>query len=848
MTKDKKGFIHLTPKPGGPYDKFVRKRKGIKKKIPKDPDKFIEQEAAVNGIDGLINYNIGDYVHEKGVNHALNMNVGRNIPWIEDGLKSVERRVLYTMYDMGLTGNRYDKVAAITGQMMKTVYPHGDMAAADTVYRLGRSFSAMIPYVEAGGNFGNMYDMRPASPRYADATLSKYAMDCFFDEIGTINPLYDTKDNYKYDGVEPIYLTSRYPNVLMQWNQGIGKGAASWVGAFNSSDIFKTAIAMLDDPDVKVNIYPDCPTTVDIVNKKELKNCFDKSNFKVSMRGKYTVEVDKRRDSSGRIQDKYTIVFTSCPIGTKGQSIRDEIIKIHEEDAKKPEKRLPEVLNVECAADDTLGGIRLIVEYAKGYDPNVLAEKLFRSTSLGRTIGVNYNMVTENHPCLYTPREIMKAWIAQRLDQKRRYYHQKVLDAAKERARLSAICLIISDSKNLDKAIKLIRGSKNDAEAVQALIKAFDFTEFQARVVIMMRLNTLSKLNLDDQIKKRDQALVDYKTYRKILTEKDAIRSIIRDELKDGLKKYGQDRRATLRNLNTDDLEEGSTEKTLVYNDRVYYCLKSDDELSKIAKDIDGTFNIIKIRNDDTVGVFSSNGMIKILDGHAFRYNDTGVDLVNISFPIVAQIIPIRKNVPYLALFTKNGYGKLIDADECTKFIKGKVIVLNQGDELRCVIPVPDAQNGIVTLIDNNTMYYFKTESIPVFKRTSAGNRMIKGVDNLDLTNGVYLSDTDKYMFIYGESGYVKVLDTVYMSFAKRGNNCVSMTGKKIYDIVPLSSNKSKLHLYDKAGAIDIDILVDKNIEFVASTGEKQKFKMSTSIGNPVKVLKKAKNEFYRIK
>lgn len=843
----KRDFMVLKPIAGGRFDEFIRKKKSISKKIPKSPDKFLDQEIAVNGIDGIINMNIGDYVYDKGINHALNMNVGRNIPWIEDGLKSVERRVLYVMHRMGLNGNRFDKVISITGEMVKTVYPHGDGAAADTIYRLGRGYSAMIPYIEAGGNFGNMYDMRPASPRYAKASLSKYAVDCFFSELGTVYPLYDTKDNYKYDDVEPVFLTSRYPNVLMQWNQGIGKGAASWIGAFNSTDVFKTAIAMLDDPNVKVNIYPDCPTTVDIVNKKELKGCFDKTSFKVNMRGRYVVEVDKRRDSSGRIQDKYTIVFTSCPIGTKGQSIVEEIIKIHEEDVKRSDKRLPEVLNVECASDDTLGGIRLIVEYAKGYDPNILAEKLYRSTSLGKTIGVNYNLITENRPCLYTPREIMKAWIVQRLDQKRRYYHQKVLEAAKERARLSAICLIIANPKNLDKAISLIRGSKNDDEAVKKLITEFDFTEYQARVVIMMRLNTLSKLNLDDQVKKRDQALEDYKNYRKILTEPDAIKNIIREELKDGMKKYGQERRAGLRNLSSDELEDGSTKKIVVYNAETYFCLESYDELPKISSKIDKSYDIIKIQNDDTVAIFSDTGMIKLLDGHAFRYNDTGVDLINISFQSVAQILPIRKE-PYLALFTKRGYGKLIATEECTKFIKGKSIVLNADDKLSAVIPVNDPENGIISLIDSDKMYYLKVNSIPILKRTSSGNRMIKGVEDLDITNGVYMTDTDKYVFIYGESGYVKVMDTMYMSFAKRGNNCASLSGKTIYGIVPLHETNSELKLYDVAGVIKIGIKVDKLIEFSASTGEVQRFKMSTSIGNPIKVLKKSKNEFYRIK
>ena len=223
--KSSSDFITLKPIPGGRYDTWLKKKKTKKAKIPKDPDKFIDifvDEFGMDKVADMTEVNIADYVYEKGINHSVNMNVGRNIPWMEDGLKPIERRLLYTLYTEGIIRNKMEKVISITGSVVKRFHPHGDASVADTLYRLGRSRSMMIPYIEPGGNFGNMETMKPAAPRYASAGLAQYAVDCFFSEMGAKYPIFDVKDNYHYSEKEPIYLTSRYPNILMQWNLGIG--------------------------------------------------------------------------------------------------------------------------------------------------------------------------------------------------------------------------------------------------------------------------------------------------------------------------------------------------------------------------------------------------------------------------------------------------------------------------------------------------------------------------------------------------------------------------------------------------------------------------------------------------
>lgn len=851
-TRDENGFWHLTPTPGGRFDLFQRDFMGIR--VPKSSDKFLYDLVGTYGTDkviGMTEVDIGNYVYSKGINHALNMNVGRNIPWIEDGLKSGERRALYTMWRMKLYGGRKEKVASITGEMIKTVYPHGDQAAADTIYRLGRSRSMMIPYVTPGGDFGNMHVMRPASPRYASASLSPYAYDCFFSDVGPRAPLYDEKDNYNFSSTEPVFLTSRYPNMLMQWNQGIGKGASSWLGAFNSKDLFKVAIQMLDDPNCKVDIYPDLPIPAMIVNKSKLKGCFDETRFKVNIRAPYEIETYQRMESGHKV-DVHALVFTALPLSVIGKIIEEQIAKIKQEDEKAGTKRLPEVkgINIE-ANDETPGGIRFIIEYEKGYDPNVLAEKLYRMTSLAKTVGVQYILITDNQTVEFTPRKIMKQWIAQRYDQKRRLFQQKVLTAAKDRARLEAIATVL-DGKNTDLAIKIIRSTKTKQESVEKLKAQFGFTEFQAKMVLQVRLENLPRMSIEETLAERDKAIADYKYYRSLLVNEGAIKDIIKSELEDGLKKYGKSRMAPVINLSESSDMDNDQKKWIFYNNEFYFCVTDTAKLSELSVKLDRTYQMLEITNESTVMIVNHKAKIKVLNGFAFTPNDQGISFQTMGIKEVVRILPYHQNqYTHVVTMTALGYGKMMTYDECTKTEVGSLVSVGSGDSLVDIIPISitNTDNCIIGIGYLTDLYYVKLSDFPVLKRASTGNRIIRKVKDLTGARMYFMNlDSTDQIMIYGESGYVKALDTIYLTFNKRKDNAISLVNKQINGVVCLSNSKPNVvHLYDVQGDTEITIVVDKVVKFTTASGESQKFKLSTSIGTPVKVFKKAKNEFYKL-
>lgn len=834
--RDADGFIQLELLPGVSIGKHGK----LRKKLPKTPEKLNTEIAGQYGEEYI---NIGDYIMETGIIHALNMNIGRHLPWIEDGLKSVERRILYSMYRMGLNKSKMAKIASISGEMLKTVHPHGDAAISDTIYRIGRKFTMMVPYVDGHGSFGNMSTMIPAADRYAEARLSAYAIDCFFSEMDLIWPIYDEKETYNYDSLEPVFLPSKYPNTLIQYNLGIGKGASTNLVAFNTKDIFKVAIQMLDDPDCPVNIYPDTPIPLDIINKSELNGCFDKTSFKVRMRGRYRTYVTKKLTDQRKLVDKYCIEFDHCPMNTYGQMIIDTITRLKKADESRGDKRFPEIINVECAGTEE--ELHLVVEYEKGYDPNVLAEKLYKSTPLEMVYGANYTLVSGNKPERYTPRDLMKIWIEQRLDQKRRYYYQKALMAAKDKARYDAYVIVL-DPKNVDDATAIIRKSSTDEETVEKLKARFHFNGFQALAVMDLKLKSLNRINANTIREKSKEAEKLYWFCREMLSDSDNIKNAIREELEDGLKKYGRSRVAKVFNMKTSN-EDPDAEKILVYNHSVYFCLENYDGLCQIANKIDKSFNIIKITNGTSVLIFGDKGILKILDGYAFSYTTDGISMENMAFPGVVKIMKNDPKSDNIALITKNGYGKVMEFKECTKSVKGRVITLNNGDLLAAVIHV--REGGIVGMINNDKLYYVRLESIPLLKRTSAGNRLVKGVEDLCITSAMYTDESTPYIFLYGESGYAKILDTQYLGFSKRGNNCISFQNKAIYGVVSVSKEKhADLILYDAEGKLPIKIDIGDKISLLAN-GMKTPatFTRSTTIGSPIKIFKKGKYEFYRI-
>lgn len=806
-----------------------KKRKGKSiKDLPEEPEGFIEQS--------MREVNIGDYVMDTGIIHALNMNIGRHIPWIEDGLKPVERRILFGMYRSKLLpSSKRAKVASIAGEIMK-LHPHGDASIVETIYRVGRKFSTMLPYVDGHGNFGNMDTIDAAAPRYTEARLSPYARDCFFSDMDTDIPIYDEVDTYDYSAHEPLFLPTRFPNSLLQYSSGIGKGASTNVVAFNPTELLNAAIKLLYDEDAKINILPDTPVSL-LIDKKDLSHCFDKARFKVRMRGTYRVYVDKKLvdKQSRKLVDKCCLEFESCPMNTHGRAIRDFIIKL-----RSSTNQLNEILNVECAGDEE--NLRLIVEYEKGYDPAQVAEKLYKLTPLEQTYGADYTMVVDNKLERFSPRTILKLWIEQRIEQKHQYYYQKALMFAKVNSKYEAYCIIL-DKKNIDKAISLIKNSKDNAGAILALSKTFGLTRYQAGEVLKLRLNTLSKMNIAGIHEEAEAALKLYQRCRKMLNDSGLIRDEIAQELREGIKKYGRPRRAKLVSFDN-NLGEDNDVKYIIYNESEYYCVKSMEDVQKFSSNITATYKLLQIRNSSSVFIFSETGTCCMRDGYSFTYSINPINMEKVAFSNVVSIVELSKTSREFAFVTRAGFVKRMHISDISA--TKRIIPLSDGDKLSAVVDVT-GESGILFMYTKDSVYYKDKNSLPVLKKGGAGNRAVRSLSS-DIIGATFVEGYYKYLMILGEYGYVKVLATEFLTVRNKKDNIINFDGKTIFDVIPFNTNA--ICYQENGETIYLNISMHNNsVKFNSENKhwKDSKVKLGTVISAPVKLFKSSKSGFIKI-
>ena len=324
------------------------------------------------------------------------------------------------------------------------------------------------------------------------------------------------------------------------------------------------------------------------------------------------------------------------------------------------------------------------------------------------------------------------------------------------------------------------------------------------------------------------------------------------------MKKYGRPRIAKLRTIGESSVGAPTDSKYLFYDGSFYYCIEDLKDLNLIAPKINSKFKMLELRNSDSVLIFDTEGSIKILNGYAFTLNDSGIAMATLGLknPVVS-VIADRGNKAFDAMIfvTELGYGKIMDLYEVTKSAKGHVITLASEDKLAAAIPLRNDfhVDSLVGITSGDRLYYVKAVDFPRYKRSSAGNRIIKGLtgndDRIDGACWLNAVDDPGYLFIYGDSGYIKLLDTQYLSFSKRGNNSIGMDGRKILGAWLLHGSEETVSLYLPGAAkpkMWVRVQIGAMTRFCVETGEEKKIRMSTSIGNPTRIIQVPRNGWYR--
>lgn len=470
--------------------------------------------------------NITDTLRQNYMPYAMSVIMSRALPEI-DGFKPSHRKLLFTMYEMGLLKGNLTKSANIAGQTMR-LNPHGDAAIYETMVRLSRGNESLLhPYVESKGNFGKAYssDMEYAASRYTEAKLAPIAAELFRDiDKDTV----DFVDNYDATKKEPSLLPVTFPSILVNNNLGIAVGMASNICSFNLKEVCDTTIALLKDPDHVIAdtlLAPDFPGGGQIIyNRPELEKIYNTGRGSVRVRSVYRYN-----------KAQNCIDVTQIPYSTTLEAIIAKITALVKAG------KLREIADVRNETD--LSGLKITIDLKRGTDPDKLMSKLFASTPLEDSFGCNFNVLVGGVPQVMGVREILDEWIAFRVECiRRRVYFD--LSRAKERLHLlKGLQKILLD---IDKAIQIVRNTEEEAEVVPNLMIGFGIDEIQAEYVAEIKLRHLNREYILKRLQDIEQLEKDIAEMEDLLSSKAKIKRVLIGELQEVAKKYGQPRKSEL--------------------------------------------------------------------------------------------------------------------------------------------------------------------------------------------------------------------------------------------------------------------------------------------------------------
>ena len=534
----------------------------------------------------VVEQNITETLETNYMPYAMSVIVSRAIPEI-DGFKPSHRKLLYTMYKMGLLTGARTKSANIVGQTMR-LNPHGDAAIYDTMVRLSKGYGALLhPFVDSKGNFGKVYsrDMAWAASRYTEAKLAPICAEIFRDiDSDTI----DFVDNYDNTMKEPALLPTTFPNILVSANQGIAVGMASQLCGFNLGEVCDTTIAFLKNPEVRISetlLVPDFPTGGEVLyDPRVIEDIYNTGRGGVKVRARW------RYDKKENLIEIYEIPYT-----TTSEAIMDKVAELI---------KAGKVKEISDMRDETdLSGLKLTIDLKRGADPDKLMQKLFKSTTLQDTASCNFNVLIGGMPRVMGVRELLEEWCAWRTESvKRRVYF--VLKKRQDKLHLlKGLKKILLD---IDKAIEIIRETEKEADVVPNLMIGFGIDQIQAEYVAEIKLRNINREYILKRVEETASLESEIEDLEDTLARPSRIRKIIVSELEEVRKKYAEPRRT---GILYDYAEDADAEEDAIEDYPVTLFLSQQGYFKKITPQSLRMSGEQKFKEDDalSVSVESSN-------------------------------------------------------------------------------------------------------------------------------------------------------------------------------------------------------------------------------------------------
>lgn len=749
-------------------------------------------EAAGEDVNGgsLQISEFGREMKQSFIEYSMSVITARALPDVRDGLKPVHRRILYAMNESGIFPNRPHKKSAWTvGEVIGKYHPHGDSAVYNTMVRLAQWFSMRTPLIDGHGNFGNIDGDSAAAMRYTESRLAKPAMELLRDlQKDTV----DWGPNYDESLAEPKVLPARFPNLLVNGSSGIAVGMATNIPPHNLSEVIEATCMLIDNPDatceelMTVLPGPDFPTGALIMGTSGIRQAYETGRGSITVRAKAHVESTK----TGRSR----LVFTEIPYQVNKGTLQEKIAQLVNE------KRIEGISDMRD--ESTQKGIRLVIELKKGVIPQVVLNNLYKYTSLQNTFGVNNLALVNGVPKCLSLREILSHYIDHQVDVVTR---RTRFDLKKAQARAHILEGYLMALDHIDEVISIIRSSQTDAEASSRLIERFGFSPEQTTAILEMKLRRLTGLERDkieDELAGLRRAIA---YYEDLLANEHKILGVIKEEMREISKKFGDKRRTEItraeRDLDVEDLI--ADEDMVVTITHTGYVKRIPVETYRSQKRGGKGVTGVNLKEDDVIAemfiastheyvlFFSNKGKVYRLKVHELPVGSRqarGTAIVNL-LPFeegekIASVISCREfpGNEYLMFATANGMVKKTVMSAYDRSRRDGIIAINlkNGDRLLDVRRVREGDKVIMATTSGKAIV-FAEDQVRATGRDTSGVRGITMKDGAEVL-GMEISNGTGDLFVITERGYGKrtpVADYPEQNRGGQGVYTIQMTDHK---------------------------------------------------------------------
>ena len=732
----------------------------------------------------IIKTEYSEVMQKSYIDYAMSVIIARALPDARDGLKPVQRRVLYDMHELGIRYDRpYRKSARIVGDTMGKYHPHGDSSIYEALVVMTQEFKKGLPLIDGHGNFGNIEGDGAAAMRYTEARLTKVTQESFLSDLD--KDVVDFVPNFDETEKEPSVLPVKFPNLLVNGSEGIAVGMATSIPPHNLGEVANAVKAYMQDESITTKELmkyikgPDFPTGGIVINKDDLLDIYEIGTGKIKVRGKVDIEKGKA--------GKTNVVISEIPYPMIGANISKFLMDVA---ALSETKKTQDIVDI--SNQSSKEGIRIVIELKKDADVDNFINMLYKKTRLEDTFGVNMLAIADGRPEVMGLRQIIKHNVDFQFQVAKRKYTTLL---AKERERKEIQEGLIKACNVIDLVIEILRGSKDRTMAKECLMNGkvegirfrskeskimaaqLMFTEKQANAILEMRLYKLIGLELEALINEHEETMANIYRYEDILDRRDSMAQVIINELDEIRKSYARPRKTVIENAaEAVYVEKKAEEMEVIFlMDRFGYTRTIDTaayERNKEAAEAENKY-VLPCKNTGRICIFTNTGQlhtVKVMDIPFGKFRDKGVPIDNISNfngekeIVIAAASQTSLNLYRMIFVTKLAMMKVVDGGE---FDVAKRTVaatkLTDEDEVVSVVVLND-QKQIVLQTQEGYFLKFAVEEIPEKKKNAIGVRGMKLSGSDSVENVYYTRSGAEATIQYKE----KSLDLNKLKTAKR--------------------------------------------------------------------------------